>query len=227
MLDAKVQKRTSSPKATKCKHPLDGKQAKPNTIPAVVYGPDVDESINVELAIVAAEKLFEQAGTSTLIKLEIEGEKKPREVLIKGVARHPLTSNIIHLEFYQVPIGQKIETEIELEFVGESPAEKMLGGVVSKNMSTLLVKCLPQDLISSVQVDLSALKTFDDVIKISDLKLPASVEPMLEPNVIVATAVAVKAEVETKKVEAAATVAATAASTEQRAAPAEKRVEKK
>jgi len=203
MLDAKVQKR-------------EGK-AGANTIPGVVYGPNVEKSINVEIPMVAAEKLYEEAGTSTLIKLEIEGEEKPREVLIKGVARHPLTSRIIHLEFYQVPIDKKIETEIDLEFVGEAPAEKMLGGVVNKNMSTLHVKCLPHDLVSSVQVDLSALKTFDDVIKISDLKLPASVESMLGPDVIVATAVAVKAELDVKKVEAAPAVA----TPDQKAAPVE------
>ncbi|MBI5254283.1 50S ribosomal protein L25 [Candidatus Falkowbacteria bacterium] len=189
MFDAKVQKREGKTGAS--------------TIPAVVYGPDVDKSINVEIAIKAAEKLYEQAGTSNLIKLEIQDEKKPREVLIKGVARHPITGDITHLEFYQVPVGQKIETEIELEFVGDSPAEKLLGGVVNKNMSTLPIKCLPHDLISSIQVDLSALKTFDDFIRVSDLKLPASIEPMLENDVIVATAVAVKAEAEVKKVEAA------------------------
>lgn len=206
MFDAKVQKREG--------------RAKQNTIPGVVYGPDVDKSINVEISALGAEKLYEEAGTSNLIKLEIEGDKKPREVLIKGVARHPMTSGITHLEFYQVPIGQKIETEIELEFIGEAPAEKALGGVVNKNMSTLPVKCLAKDLVSAIQVDLSALKTFDNFIKISDLKLPAGVEPMLEPDVIVATAVAVKAEAVTTKVETAAVSAAPEATPEKKAAPA-------
>lgn len=173
-----------------------------NKIAAVIYGPEIKGSINIELDRVAAEKLYNEAGTSGLIKLSVDNASAG-EALIRGVAFHPLTGRIRHLEFYQVPAGQKIETEVELEFVGISPAEKELGGVVNKNLSVLPVKCLATDLVQSIQVDLSVLKTFNDFIKIADLKLPNGVEAMLEPDVVVATAVAVKAEAVTPKVEAA------------------------
>jgi large subunit ribosomal protein L25 len=202
MSEVKVQRRDGGLEKTK--------------IAGVVYGPEIKGSINIELDRLEAERLYAEAGTSNIIKLSVDGEKASRDVLIKGVAVHPMTGKITHLEFYHVPAGQKIEAEIELEFVGVAPAEKELGGVVNKNLSELPVKCFAADLVSSIQVDLSVLKTFDNVIKVADLKLPKGIEAKLSADVIVATVAEVKAEVETPK-------AATAVATPVAAPQAEKK----
>ena len=200
MIKAKAQKREAG--------------AGENKVAGVIYGPTINGSVNIELDRVAAEKLYDQAGRSSIIGLAVDGDAKEHEVLIKGVSFHPLTGRIVHLEFYQVPEGQKIEAEIELEFIGVAPAEKALGGVVNRNLSSLPVKCFAADLVSSIQVDLSVLKTFDDFIRVADLKLPKGVEAAVGGDVIVATAVEVKAETAAPAVEAAAVPAADAAKKE-------------
>ena len=81
---------------------------------------------------------------------------------------------------------EEIETEVELMFVGESEAVKALGGVLVKSISKVEVKCLPADLPSHIDVDISVMKTFEDHITIKDLKIPKGVEINLEPEVIVA-----------------------------------------
>jgi large subunit ribosomal protein L25 len=84
---------------------------------------------------------------------------------------------------------EKLETTIALKFIGESPAVVEAGGVLVKNLDEIEVKCLPSDLISEIEVDLSSLKKFGDVIKVTDLKIPSNIEVLNDPQLIVATVV--------------------------------------
>ena len=61
-------------------------------------------------------------------------------------------------------------------FLGEAPAVKELGGTLVHNIEEVEVECLPKDLVSHLDVDLSVLKTFEDIIKISDLSIPAKLK---------------------------------------------------
>ena len=96
---------------------------------------------------------------------------------------------------------EEIETEVELEYVGESLAVKALGGILVKSLDSLEVKCLPADLPSSILVDISALKTFDDHICVKDLKIPAGVEVGIEPDTVVALVAPPRSENELSELE--------------------------
>jgi large subunit ribosomal protein L25 len=69
-----------------------------------------------------------------------------------------------------------IELDVTLEFVGDAPVVKALGGILVKNMDKVGVRCLPKDLVHEIQVDITGLAAFGDLIKIKDLKLPAGLE---------------------------------------------------
>jgi len=177
----------------------EGKIRKDGLIPAVLYGPGLD-NINLKIKKIDFERIFALAGESSLIDLMISKEK-PVKVLIKEVQKDPLKDAIIHVDLYQVDMNKKITTEIPLHFIGESVAVKELGAVLVKNINNVEVECLPGDLISHIDVDLSVLKNFHDAIKTNDLKLPAGMKLVNETNDIVANVIEPKAEVEEVPVE--------------------------
>lgn len=150
-------------------------------IPAVLYGHDV-ENTSLELDSKNFEKVYAEAGGNTLIDLALEGKKEPVRVLVQDIQFDPIVGNITHADFYAVNLKEKVITEIPLKFIGESAAVVDLEGNLVTNLTEVEVKALPTDLISEIEVDISALKTFDDVIRASDLKLPDTIELMEDPE---------------------------------------------
>jgi len=153
-------------------------------VPAVVYGSKIEPkniAVNLKALIVA----LRGAGESSLVDLAINGDQ-PLKVLIQDVQKDPMTGEIIHVDFRAVDLTKEIVAEIKLEFIGESPAVKGLGGILIEAMNTLEVRALPTALVSSIQVDISMLKTFDDTIRVSDLILPAGITAVKDLNETVA-----------------------------------------
>jgi len=155
-------------------------------VPAVVYGAKPEYSINLTLTQLDAKKLREKAGSSDIISLNVEGEEEPREVLMKEVIMHPIKEVVLHVDFYQFLRGQAIDANVVLEFVGEAPIEKD-GGIVNKALGEVSVRALPKDLPSNIQVDISELKEFTDMIMVEDLKIPENVELLTEAGNAVVT----------------------------------------
>ncbi|MFA5360074.1 MAG: 50S ribosomal protein L25 [Patescibacteria group bacterium] len=166
-------------------------------IPAVVYGFG-KENKNVKVKKHDFEKVFATAGEFNLVDLSIDAAASTK-VIIKDIQRDSLTDAIIHVDFYQVDMTKKITTEIPLNFVGESKAVKELGGTLVKNMDTVEVKCLPGDLVSHIDVDISKLEVFDQFIRLHDLVLPNGITLAHETNEAVVGVAETKAEQEAPK----------------------------
>lgn len=163
-------------------------------IPAVVYGRKTD-SQNLWVNYLEFRKVFEKAGESTIIELEIEGKGKVN-ALVQDVQTDPLRDSFSHIDFFQVRMDEKIETDVPLEFFGESAAIKELGGMLVKNLNEIKISCLPADLPSEIKVDISKIKTFDDHIKIKDLEIPEKVKVLDEEETVVALVEAPRTEEE-------------------------------
>lgn len=143
-------------------------------VPAVVYGHNVP---TVALAVDTRElqKLWHVAGESTLFDLQIE-KSSPVKAIIQEIQLDPATSRILHVDFHQVKMTEKLVVDVDLEFHGEPPAVKELGGTLLKLRDKVKVECLPADLVKTIVVDISGLKTFDDAIHMRDLVLPNGLE---------------------------------------------------
>lgn len=152
-------------------------------LPGVLYGPKV-ENMSIQLDFKDFNKLYEDAGGSTLISLEI-GEKK-FSVLIHEIKKDPMTGDSIHVDFYQPILTERVEATVPIIFEGEPLAVKDLGGTLVKEIQEVVVKALPQDLPHDIKVDVSGMETFDDEILIKDLKVADNVTIQKEPNEIVA-----------------------------------------
>ena len=169
-------------------------------VPAVVYGPQTD-TLPLQVKKSEALKIYEQAGESSLIILDIDGQDE-RQVIIKDISQSGVTSQLLHIDFFQVNMAEKLTTEVDLNFVGEAPAVKQLGGVVVKNFDAVEIECLPKDLVSHLDVDLSNLTELGSHITFADLKLPKGISlsnkhEMNEIVVAVEEPRAVAAEIET------------------------------
>ncbi len=153
-------------------------------IPAVLYGRQFD-SISLALNRKEFFQVQKVAGEATLIDLQIPGQKETK-ALIRQIQRHPVSDNILHVDLYRVDMTQEIETEIPFEFTGVSPAVEELEGNLITNKDSVKVKCLPSKLVSEIKVDIGALKTFEDLIHLSDIKMPEGIEVLDDSAEIIA-----------------------------------------
>ena len=157
---------------------------KEGVLPAVLYGPKIKNE-NLEVNLKEFEKVYQEAGESTLISLEVAGKKKYL-VLVHDLKREPIKDTPLHVDFYQPSLEEKIEVKVPVILEGEAPAVKNLGGTLIKNIAEVEVKALPQNLPKEIKVNVGGLKTFEDNILIKDLKVGEGVEILKDAEEIVA-----------------------------------------
>ena len=152
-------------------------------LPAVVYGRS-EESTPIAVDLKQFEKVFHQAGESTVITLRGLGEDK--DALIHEVALDAVTGVALHADFYAIAKGQTVTVSVPFEFDGESPAVKEKGGILVKVMHELEVECQPKDLPRAIHIDISKLVELDSQIKIKDLGISPNLKISIDQDEVVA-----------------------------------------
>lgn len=155
---------------------------KAGRVPGVVYGAkQASTSLSVDLK--SFEKVLREAGENSVVTLEGLGASVP--TLIHEVDLDPLTSRPRHIDFYAIVRGEKVEIAIPIEFVGESAAVRG-GDNLVKVMHEIEVKADPMNLPHSFEVDIAKLEKVGDQIHVSDIKVPAGVELLVDAHEVVA-----------------------------------------
>jgi len=156
-----------------------------NRVPGVVYGHNIDPlSISINASDLL--RIYRKAGTASLLDLDIEGKKI--KVLIHALELHPIQDDIRHVDLYAVNLKEKTTVEVPLEFIGESPAVKNMGGVFMTKYHSIEVRCLPTEIPQKIEVDLSTLENIHDHICAKDLSIPKNVELIhIEPEIVICT----------------------------------------
>lgn len=163
-------------------------------VPAVVYGSGTEpKMITVDRNQFV--KTYKDAGESSIVELAVAGGS-PLHVLIQDFQLDALRDEVTHIDFRSVDMTKEIDAEVELEFVGESMAVKALGGTFVPSKDSVAVKCLPSKLVRKIEVDISLLKSFDDVIRISDIVVPDGMMIDEDPNTTLAAVQAPRSEEE-------------------------------
>lgn len=153
-------------------------------LPAVVFGHGVD-STNVSLDAHAFELLRRKTSANTLVNLSIDGNK-PAPVLVHGVQLHRVTQQPLHADLFLVRMTEEMIVDVPLVAIGESQAVKLSGGTLLHPTEHVRVKALPDHLPQSISYDISGLLTFDDVVHVRDLTIPADVILLTDVDEIVA-----------------------------------------
>jgi len=146
---------------------------KEKILPAVVFGKG-KQSTALTLSLADTAKVLKTAGESVLLDLAVEGETALRKVLISEVQRNFVTGKASHISFHEVSLKEKITARIPIEFVGESPVVKSGEGILITLIDEIEVECLPTDLPSHFEVDISKLAEVGDFIPVSALNYDRS-----------------------------------------------------
>lgn len=139
-------------------------------VPGIFYS-TTGENIPVQMDEMPLVKLYEKAGLTNVIALDIDGEVK--DCLIWKLERHPFKNRLQHVDFYGIDAEKEIRIKIPVRVTGESKGVK-LGGRLEEYRQVITVSAKPADIPNEVVVDVTDfdVHTF---IKVSELELPANV----------------------------------------------------
>ncbi len=141
-------------------------------IPANIFGKKI-KSLAIELASSTLLDTMRKAGETGLIHLKIKGDDKVHSVLVSGYAQNPVSGDMLHVDFHEVDLKQKVTATVPLKAVGESEAVKS-GMVLVMMKNELEVEALPTDLPDHIEVDISVLTEVGSTIHAKDLKFDRS-----------------------------------------------------
>jgi len=161
--------------------------------PANLYGPGI-ESVPLQAETAVFKSLLYKVGRNALISLRIDGDKKPKMVMLRDIQRDPLNGSLLHVDFFQVEMTHKVRADVALVFVGEAPAAKSRRVMVIESLNHLHVEALPADLPSQIEVDLSVLEEIDQAIHVRDIAAGEGVEVLTEPDQVIARVMESKVE---------------------------------
>jgi large subunit ribosomal protein L25 len=153
-----------------------------NRLPATVYG-KTTKPITIAVSLSDFTKLYDEAGETGLIELTIEKHVHP--VLIHTVQLHPVSRAILHVEFHEVDLKEKVHADVPVECIGEPQAIKEKIGVLLTLIDHIEVEALPTNLPEKISVDITSLAQVNDQILVVDLVIPADVTVLTDPTLIV------------------------------------------
>lgn len=140
---------------------------KEGLIPANVFGRKIT-SFAIQIDAKAFRTVYKEAGETGLVDLSVEGKVHP--VLISESQVHPVSGEIIHIDFHEVDLTEKVTASIPVEIIGESPAVKSGEGTLVQQIDEIEVEALPTDLPDRFDVDITSLVEIDQAIHVSDIK---------------------------------------------------------
>ena len=153
--------------------------------PVHVFGHGI-ESLALQCDARELERVLGQAGQTRLINLKLAKEKKPRTVVVREFDRDWHKGQLLHVDFYQVKMEEKIRVEVPVVLLGEAPALKIKTNMLDHELGTFTVECLPARIPSSIEVDVSSLTELDQTIRVKDIALDTDITVLNNPDLVVA-----------------------------------------
>ncbi|MSP78294.1 MAG: 50S ribosomal protein L25 [Dehalococcoidia bacterium] len=163
--------------------------------PIHLYGKGADSAaLQVETATLR--KVLVRVGKNRPVNLKVDGSSDQHVCFVREIQFDPLNEQVQHVDFLRVDITERMEFQVPIHVQGEAPAVKSLGGTLVQVLRAVAIECLPLEVPGFIDVDVTGLTTFNEQIRGRDLKLPANVVLITEPEQVVVHVVApVKEEV--------------------------------
>jgi len=195
-------------------------------VPGVVYGHH-SKPQSIQLSAHDLEVLIHQAHSeNVLVQLKLEEKDKGRLALLQDVQHHPITRDILHVDFHELKEDEKFTVSVPVQALGEPVGVRVSGGVLEYILRELRVRCLPKDLPERITVDVTNLD-IGKSIHVGEVQAPPGVEILDDKGSPLIAVVAPTVEEEPVPGEAAAEMAEPEVIKEKKgeegeAAPAEK-----
>jgi large subunit ribosomal protein L25 len=153
-------------------------------LPANIYGHAGSHAVQVET--LAFQRMLKDMAINEVIDIKVKGERSTRPAIIQRVQRHPVTSQMLHADLYQVSLREKMRADVPVVLVGESEAVKTFNGILLQPVDSLQVEALPLDLPDKIEVDVSRLQELETSIHVRDLPEVEKVTILTDGDVAVA-----------------------------------------
>jgi large subunit ribosomal protein L25 len=192
-------------------------------IPAVLYGPGYDPvAIEVDPKQIAR-IIFSETGHNTIFDVEVAGQKAAKAMVVDW-QREPINDHLIHIDMKRIAMDKVLHVKVRVKLSGIPEGVKS-GGILDQVMREVDVECLPADIPSQFNVDVSHLE-LHGVLRVSELPHSEKIKYLNSEDAAVAHVATIREEVPTPAEVEAAEAAAAAAATEG-ATPGEPEVAKK
>jgi len=179
-------------------------------IPAVLYGsgqPPV--AIEVDPKQISR-ILFSETGHNTIFDVEVTGQPLAKAMIVDW-QREPLKDQLIHIDLKRIALDKTLRVSVRVKLLGIPVGVKTAGGILDQVLREVEIECLPTDIPSHVDVDVSYLEMYG-VVRVADLPHAEGVKILNPEDATVAHVVSIREEAPTAaEAEAAAVAAATAA----------------
>ena len=152
-------------------------------LPAVLYG-QRSAAATLELDMHEFERVYARAGRTQLIDLSLE-TGRPHKVLVKEVQRSPRRNTVLHVDFHQVSLRERLHVDVPIALVGEVDPAQAGDADVIQVLNSLRVECVPTRIPEVVEVDVSGLAEASPTIRIAEVRLPEGVDAVTDADDVV------------------------------------------
>ena len=178
-----------------------GRLRRSGRVPGVFYGPGKN-SVSVCVNTREFQYKVESLEGSHLIEfLSPTTDLNGKIALLKDVQHHPVTTEPLHIDFYEIDVQVPIQVGVPVHLVGKAGGVTA-GGVLHYFRREIMVECLPLDIPESVEIDVTSLE-INDAVRVEDLKLPSGVSALEDAQLMLASVAAPTVEEETEEEEGA------------------------
>jgi len=138
--------------------------------PVHLFGHGI-ESVALQCDTAKLQQALAKTGKTGLLSLKLDGEKRPRTVVVREVQVEPRTGKSLHVDLFQVTMAEEIKMEVPIVLVGEAPALKSKENMLVQELNTLTVECLPAKIPTGVELDISSLTEPEQTVRVKDIEL--------------------------------------------------------
>jgi large subunit ribosomal protein L25 len=164
-------------------------------VPVHMYGSGT-EALSLQTEALELQQLLPRVGTNVPLSISVEDGSGENICFVREVQRHPVTEEILHVDFLRVDVSQTIQAEVPVNVTGESPAVRDLNGTLLLQLQSILVEALPMNVPASLDVDISGLDNFEKAVYVSDVAVGARVTFITGADEMIARVSAPRIEVE-------------------------------
>lgn len=187
--------------------------------PANIYGSHV-ESQSIQLSTDELRHVIKTAGRNDIVYLRLDGDE-PRPTFVRDIQQNPVTDAILHVDFLQISLREKVRADVPIHLVGLAPAVDTFGGILMHGLDHVSVEALPTEVPSFIEVDVTSLAEINQALHVSDVPVPEGVTILTDVEQVIAKVAPPAVEPEPEVAEEAEAVEGEAAEEGAEEAPAE------
>ena len=151
-------------------------------LPGVVYGRHL-QAFPIQMPAHETSLIMSKLTSSSLVTIDVDGEK--HTAIVRDRQRDVIYGRLTHVDFLALSLNEKLRTTVGLELVGEAPGLKLADVILNQGVFELELECLPQDLPSKIEVDVSKIASMDDLITVGSLNLGDKITVLTDPSEVI------------------------------------------